>query len=80
MQEKWLLCAIHKGMFRDELVAQYGSESFFVPRDKVQQEGASGATGKLRVKSFERDSNWFAVLPTDYQDVLSVEKGDLVAA
>lgn len=80
MSEKWLRCLIQKGMFSDEVVAQYGDASFFVPKSQVVRDAGDSQSGKLRVKSFARDSNWFAVLPTEYQDVISVSESDLAAA
>lgn len=78
--ESWLKCTVHKGMFSDELVVEVRtqrntSESFIVPRDKV--EGEVGGEGKVHVWSFEDDGKPWAVFPDPHREVVPVRPGDL---
>lgn len=77
MSDRWLICDVFKGMFSDELAVKYDTSSFFVPRSKVKNEHPEAHRGKVLVKSFSRNSEWFAVLPTEYKTVISVNASDL---
>lgn len=86
MQEKWLRCRIGPGMFSDEFVvtvtsilaAGQSDRSLFVARDLVKPESA-GANGHVRVRAFERDRTWWAILPNEDQEAIPVGPSDLIA-
>ena len=79
---KWLRCDVTQGMFSHEAAATYmlnGRQicSEFVPIDTVRWD-ASGQ-GQVSVEVFERDGQWYAVLPTNYRDVIPIDKADLLS-
>jgi hypothetical protein len=82
MSERWLRCAVLKGMFSDELAIVYsgnGKEvSFFVPRDQVI--GEVNSEGKLKVRVFRQDHTPWAVVPDEYQTAIPVAEADLLPA
>jgi hypothetical protein len=79
MSESWLQCLVFAGMFSDEVAIRYGDFSFFVPKKSVKAQLSEG-TGQVRVRSFSDKGATWAVLPTEYQEIIPVEKEDLIAA
>jgi hypothetical protein len=75
MSEGWLACGISKGMFSDEVAISYRDVSVFVSKELVD-----AGHRKLRVKFFNAGSSVWVVLPTPTQDVVEVDRSDLVAA
>jgi hypothetical protein len=77
MPEKWLRCNVFKGMFSDERVVKVGGgQSFFVHRDKIIEEGENHK-GKVRVRLFETDNAFWAVMPTEDAAVIQVKDEEL---
>ena len=84
MRESWLKCKVSSGMFSDEYAETVGAatsngtddRSLFISKDDVRIEVAP-SSGRVRVKVFERDSIWWAVLPTEDQEVIRVGASDL---
>ena len=76
MKESWLHCTLAKGMFSDEFVVQTSSgQSFFIPKDKIQEENPE--KGKVRVRVLERGGTTWAVMPTEDAAVIQVKKEEL---
>ncbi len=77
---RWLKCAVDRGMFSDEMTISYpifgaARTSVFVPASDVQ--GRPGELGKVRVLVTQLKNSLLAVLPTSYQDSVTVSEGDL---
>ena len=79
MSKSWLQCLVFAGMFSDELAIRYGDFSFFVPKKSVKAQLSEGA-GQVRVRTFSDKGATWAVLPTEYQEIIQVEKKDVVTA
>jgi len=78
----WLQCRLDPGMFSDEVTVSYPAasddqwqKSVFVPRTSVRYAGEHD--GEVMVKVFVKDGFTFAVLPSPWGDVVTVEGADL---
>lgn len=83
MDERWLRCKVLMGMFSDEravLIAttDHESVSVFVPEDRVQ--GQLDHEGKVRIRTLQFESKWWAVLPDGAQTIVPVDVGQLASA
>lgn len=82
IEKKMLKCQIRKGMFSSERVVKVALQggsltSVFVPSGAV--EGDIGTDGSVKVGVFnDKDGTW-AVLPTEYQDIVPINQIDLVS-
>jgi hypothetical protein len=65
-------------MFSDELAVRYGKSSYFVPKSTVRE--TNDREGRLKVRVFRKNQRMWAVLPTDDQAIIPIEKEDLVLA
>jgi hypothetical protein len=89
MQDKWLKCEVGPGMFSDEYVVtiKLGIElmsetsvcSRFVAKEFVKHE-LHNAVGLLRVRAFQQNAKWWAVLPTEDQEAILVGDSDLTSS
>lgn len=82
IEEKMLKCQILKGMFSNERVVSVklsdgSSTSVFVPSDKVK--GGIGTKGSVKVNVFNDEGLPWAVLPTEYKDIVPVNIEDVFA-
>lgn len=80
MVQRWLKCAIQKGMFSDERAVSYPptgacASSVFVPRDEV--EGDVGQQGRVRVLYFQQGAFAWAVLPAEDRPIIRINEIDL---
>ena len=80
MEDAWLRCEVHKGMFSDERAIVWRwqggrEESDWVPANKVR--GEDGTIGAVRVKVYEVDGVLWAMLPTDYSDSIIPDPADV---
>lgn len=87
MTEAWLRCSVSKGMFSDELAVtipgtwgEHEITSVFVPRDLVRHPSPPPTEGHVKVRSYFKDSTWWAILPTEYDLAIPVKSSDLVPA
>lgn len=83
MAERWLKCVVLKGMFSDEVTVVITTRtgeraSFFVPTERVH--GSEGQEGRVRVRTFEQDSNSWAVVPNETQSIVPVDESQLATA
>ncbi len=82
MEEKWLVCEVHPGMFSDEKLVVYRPPAgepvhLFVPSRDAEGDDKSG---RVRVRVFRRNDRPWAVLPSEYSESTSVDEADLVAS
>ena len=76
MNESWLKCRLHDGMFSDEVVIELSSgRSYFVNLDRIKRN--DGERGIVRVRTLESGGATWAIMPTEDVDVIQVESGDL---
>lgn len=88
MSEKWLRCTIGQGMFSDELAVTVSPRpenptevtSVFVPKSLVRTDEGTNHRGRLKVETYQRDTIWWAILPTEDQINIPVREIDLVSS
>ena len=82
MSNRWLRCRIFRGMFSDELAIQYppegGAPAYFVPRETVR--GEHDGIGSVSVRVYCAGPTHWAVLPTEHQQAVRIQEGDLLGA
>lgn len=78
----WLRCRLDVGMFSDEVAVTYPAassdvwqKSVFVPSVCVRHE--SEHQGEVKVNVVVKDGRRYAVLPSPWHDIVSVEDADL---
>lgn len=87
MNEKWLKCTVHEGMFSDEYSVTVAPKqrsgrdvtSVFVPRDLVRRKSEDSPEGLLQVRVYRQGSTWWAVLPSENQVAIPVGDADLMS-
>lgn len=75
----WLKCAVREGIFSRESTVSIsrgpsGEASFIVPRSEVK---GIGSTGRVRVRLLDRRDGKWAVVPSEYRDVVPVQEEDV---
>lgn len=83
MSTQWLPCVVQPGMFSTErlvvLLDKSGERiSTFVDARFVR--GEPGEAGQVLVQAFEDDDATWAMIPSEQQEILWVNEGDLVPA
>jgi len=78
--EKWLKCEIIKGMFSDEVTVRVRGESgqsvaVFVPTSQIEPNQKF-----VRVRAFEKQGKFLAVLPDERHTSVAVRHQDLQPA
>ena len=81
MQTRRLRCRITKGMFSDERVIEvrrYNGEvmSHFVPQSAVH--GDINTDGDIEVIVYQKNGATWAVIPTEYSEVVPIDTTDLI--
>ena len=65
----WMRCQVSLGMFSNERTVEVDGRYFFVEEAAVRNVGADG-WGEVEVTVFESEGRKWAVIPTDYKEIV----------